>query len=43
MANAVRGGLTAELGAEVGRSVMVLAAWALVAWVVMYRVLARRG
>lgn len=41
MANAMRGGLTADLGADVPRSLAILGGWALAAWVSMYWVLGR--
>jgi ABC-2 type transport system permease protein len=41
MANAMRGGLTADLGVDVGRSLVILVAWALAAWASMYWVLGR--
>ncbi len=41
MANAMRGGLTADLGVDVGRSLVILGGWAVAAWVSMYWVLGR--
>jgi ABC-2 type transport system permease protein len=43
MANAVRGSLTADLGADVGRSLLVLSGWAVLAWLLLFQVLARRA
>jgi hypothetical protein len=42
MADAVRGSLTDELEINVGRSIAVLAVWAILAWGVTFRILQRR-